>query len=117
MPCTRQPRRKKKTRLPATGAPAKVKKRHVTCPLCPFTSSSDISVAKHFFKAHWERKMEEHGGKVARKVASPESGVPRSVISQTIRRMFNKYSHKRNDQRNIDGRNKMVTVRKIVAGG
>ncbi len=113
VPCTRKPRAKKTKRLgPPAVVASRLKKRHAACPLCPFTSSSDMLVAKHFFEAHWERTIKEH-----EKMATPGSSVPRSVTRKTIRRMFNKYSHKRVHQKNIFRQNHMVqTASKIVVG-
>ena len=112
VPCTRKPRAKKTKRLPPAVVASRVKKRNAACPLCCFTSSSDMSVPKHFFEAHWERTIEEH-----EEVAIPESSVLRSATRKTIRRMFSKYSRKRDHQENIFRQNHMVqTASKIVVG-
>ncbi len=111
MPRRRKLLKKKRKRLPGILVTNSTKKRDV-CQLCPFSSSSDLSVAKHFFEAHWIRKMEEPCNK-----ACSKSSVSRSVTMQRVRSLFNKYSHRRNIQRNIQGkclhvvrRNQMVQI-------
>ncbi len=112
MPRRRKLLKKKRKRLPGILVTNRAKESDVVCPLCPFTSSSDLSVAEHFFEAHWISKMEKPCNK-----ACSESSVSRSVTLQRVRSLFNKYSHRRNIQRNIQGkclsvvgRNQMVQI-------
>lgn len=90
MPRRGKPIRKKRKGLAGMFVADKAKKRDVICPLCPFSSSSDFLVVKHFFEAHWIPRMDEPCNK-----ACSESSASRSVTRQRIRDMFKKYSHRR----------------------
>ena len=107
MPRRRKLLKKKRKRLPGTLVTNGEKKRDVVCPLCPFSSSSDLSVAKHFFEAHWISQMEEPCNK-----ACSESSMSRRVTLQRIRSLFDKYSHRREYLRNIQGKKCLHVVRR-----